>query len=142
MIENKEKKRCPLCNYVLNKRHEGLVCKNFRCKLYFKLGKGWVLLEKDKEEKYKFIFKYVFDRKRCNKDWLKFKSEILIRDNFHCKICEYDLKELYTERGNLEIHHILPHSTHPWLFFDPNNVITLCENCHKKIHSKDKYKFS
>lgn len=36
--------RCPLCNNVLYSKKCGLVCKNHRCALYWKLG-GWCLKE-------------------------------------------------------------------------------------------------
>ena len=38
--------RCPLCNNRLYPKKCGLVCKNFKCSLYWKLG-GWCLKDSD-----------------------------------------------------------------------------------------------
>lgn len=38
--------RCPLCNNRLYLKKCGLVCKNFKCSLYWKLG-GWYLKDSD-----------------------------------------------------------------------------------------------
>ena len=57
-----EEKKCPLCDHVLYRRYEGLVCKNHKCQLYFKLGKGWVLLKKTKrQENNEFVLKCIFN---------------------------------------------------------------------------------
>lgn len=33
---------CPVCKHKLFKKAVGLVCKNWKCSLYWKLKKGWV----------------------------------------------------------------------------------------------------
>lgn len=37
----KSELRCPSCNHILQEKKDGFVCKNWKCKLYWKLGKGW-----------------------------------------------------------------------------------------------------
>ena len=131
-----EKLRCPLCNHILYKRYEGWVCKNWKCKLYSKLAYGWVFLNKEKEEsKLFFTSKYDFNIEsfKNHKKWLELKS-ILLYEKKVCEICGSD--------KSLQVHHILPRSSNPELIMDKENLMVLCEECHKKIHAKDKYKFS
>ncbi len=129
------KKKCPLCNLTLIKRYEGLVCKNWKCKLYFKLERGWVYLKKEKRESYLFFAsKYDFDITsfRNKKRWLELKSKILYEKK-QCEIC--------SSKNLLHVHHILPRSSNPELTMDLENLMVLCENCHKKVHEKDKHKY-
>lgn len=69
-----------------------------------------------------------------NKDWLKVKRKVRIRDNFQCVQCESKI--------NLETHH---------LSYTKNGVsivgkeleyleclITVCETCHEEIHRNKK----
>lgn len=36
--------------------------------------------------------------------------------------------------GHLEAHHIFPVSKYHWLVADTDNMITLCQRCHRKYH--------
>lgn len=79
------------------------------------------------------------------KNW---RVSIFKRDNFTCRICGDN------KGGNLVAHHIYPFANiledfkiksiedayNCDILFDINNGITLCERCHKKIHSKCGYK--
>ena len=55
-------------------------------------------------------------------NWDKIRRWVLTRDNFRCKVCGL----------RLEVHHLIPvakggsHS--------PNNLVTVCSKCHKRIH--------
>jgi hypothetical protein len=129
------KNKCPICEHVLYKKYEGMVCKNFRCPLYFKLEIGWVYLDGKKERSMDFFgFKYQFDISRHEnlKRWLILKSEII----WEKKVCE-----ICSGKEFLHIHHILPRCKYPELTFDKENLMLLCKECHKKIHEEDKYKF-
>lgn len=128
----KDKDRCPICNSKLQKRWEGLVCRN-TCPLNFKLGCGWVYVQ-SKKNKLFWTLKYDFDIDRHEniKKWLFLKSK-MIYDKKYCEICGKD--------NFLQVHHILPRSSHPELSLDIENLMVLCKDCHKKIHEKDKYKF-
>lgn len=54
------------------------------------------------------------------------REQVLSRDGYKCKICGTG--------KNLLVHHI----TYRRLGNEPlEDLITLCESCHKKIHSKD-----
>lgn len=66
---------------------------------------------------------------------LKYKlwrESVFQRDEFTCKICK--------QKGRkLTAHHIKLFSKFPELRFDINNGLTLCWECHKKIHKSSKY---
>lgn len=57
-------------------------------------------------------------------------------DSNERKVCEICKSNRF-----LHVHHILPRSSHPELALDKDNLMVLCEECHKKIHSEDKYKY-
>lgn len=131
-----EKEKCPQCNHVLYKKYEGLVCKNWECKLYFKLGKGWVLLTKEKENSELFFtsqYDYNCENYNNRKGWLSLKSKILYLKKY-CEICN--------SKRFLQVHHILPRSSNPELAMDEENLMVLCKDCHKSIHSKDKHRYN
>lgn len=129
-----DKTKCPICNHKLQKKYEGMVC-IFGCPLFFKLGKGWVYIDNAKKNDPLFwAMKYNFNIQRHEniKKWLLLKSEIIYNKKV-CEICESD--------RFLHVHHILPRSSHPELGLDKDNLMVLCEDCHKKIHRNDKYCF-
>jgi len=127
--------KCPVCNHQLVERYEGLVCKNWKCSLYFKLEKGWVLMSGEKKDsKLFFTSGYDFDITSFkNKEkWLELKSKVLYETG-RCEICQSD--------RFLQVHHILSRSSNPELAMDRENLMVLCESCHKNMHKEDKYKF-
>lgn len=58
----------------------------------------------------------------------KFRKDVLKRDNFTCQLCGSNEK--------LEVHHKRPYAKYKTLRTTVSNGITLCEKCHKKIHSR------
>lgn len=56
--------------------------------------------------------------------WLELRSQVLLRDNFRCRECNY--------YKHLEVHHIIPKSKGGT--DEPSNLITLCQRCHGKKH--------
>jgi len=131
-----DKTRCPICKKKLQRRYEGMVCKNSMCPLYFKLERGWVYLNSEKKrntnffkDKYDFNIE-LFEKKKL---MLRKKSEILHKKGRICEICGNEVA--------IEVHHIIPRSKCPNLSLDIENLMILCNKCHKKIHMEDKYHF-
>lgn len=60
--------------------------------------------------------------------WRRKTTEILIRDDFTCRCCGEDKKQLH-------VHHLYyEKGLHVWEY-DNETLVTLCNNCHKIIHS-------
>ncbi len=134
---NCKEEKCPSCSKKLSKRHEGLVCRNHKCGLYFKLEKGWIYLNGQKKNNLNYFKdRYDFDIERFEntKKWLRKKIEILHKRGRKCEICSSEI--------SLQVHHIILRSENPILTFDDENLMVLCKECHKKMHSKDKWRFS
>lgn len=65
-----------------------------------------------------------------NSDKMKWwRVNVFERDDYTCQECGQ-------VGGELNAHHIKEFAKHPELRFDVNNGITICKNCHKKIHQK------
>jgi 5-methylcytosine-specific restriction endonuclease McrA len=65
-------------------------------------------------------------------EWGKRREEILLRDNFQCRVCG--------SRNQLQVHHRQYHFLNskgdfkkPWEY-DDINLITLCGSCHERGH--------
>ena len=61
------------------------------------------------------------------KNW---RSKVYKRDRRTCQICG--------SKKKIEAHHIRRWSEFPQLRFDPNNGVTLCRACHRKITNFEK----
>ena len=62
-------------------------------------------------------------------NWAKYrklKKEILIRDNYTCRICK--------AKKSRTTHHKKPRKLFPELCFKKSNIITVCRKCHINIH--------
>lgn len=62
------------------------------------------------------------------KAWRK---NVFMRDFYTCQHCQQ-------KSGKLEAHHIKEWAKHPDLRYDISNGITLCYDCHNKVHGKTK----
>jgi len=134
---------CPTCDHILSKRFEGYVCKNWKCVLYHKLERGWVLHVRDDDKSINFqIINNLWKRSgaEISLKWAKVKAKILKRDDYTCKLCGWNLANRLTN-GLLIVHHIVPAHKEMALYLDKDNCITVCQTCHDKLHSNDKYKF-
>lgn len=64
---------------------------------------------------------------RRSAEYQQWRSSVFVRDNFTCSACG--------SRGvKLNAHHIKRYCDYPDLRFDVDNGVTLCEECHKKLH--------
>ena len=57
------------------------------------------------------------------------KHTVKQRDKYKCVLCQ--------SNNNLHVHHIEPFSISKEKQFDENNLITLCEICHKLVHNNN-----
>ena len=79
---------------------------------------------------------------QIEKNWLELRREVqpelrsmvLERDEHKCIKCN--------SSENLQCHHILPVNIEPLLSADIDNCVTLCKECHIKVHKKDGCKYS
>ena len=62
--------------------------------------------------------------------WKELAKEILKRDKYHCKNCNSP----HTKTNKLVVHHKKEWSKYSELRFEPSNLLTLCEVCHRKAH--------
>jgi hypothetical protein len=70
--------------------------------------------------------------------WLELEREVqpelrqmvLERDSYKCVKCDNNIEEL-------QCHHIMPVNIEPLLSADIDNCITLCKDCHIKVHKQD-----
>jgi len=54
------------------------------------------------------------------------------RDNYTCQKCNKHIEDLKKKNIQLQVHHIKPRSQGGTNV--PNNLVTLCEHCHKQVH--------
>lgn len=66
---------------------------------------------------------------RKSSEYKQWRIAILSRDNYICQDCGQ-------RGGELNAHHIKSWAQYEELRFDTNNGITLCLECHKKVHKK------
>jgi len=72
----------------------------------------------------------LYDKIKQTDKYKLWRDEIYKRDYWTCQICGKHCK-----KGDIIAHHIKGFSEYPGLRFDVNNGITLCRNCHAKIHN-------
>lgn len=70
-------------------------------------------------------------RNRESKGYSEWRKAVFKRDNFTCRKCG-------KQGGTLNAHHIKPYAKYESLRTDINNGITLCVECHKKEHKKER----
>lgn len=69
-------------------------------------------------------------RKRNNYTYRKWREEVLNRDGNACTVCG--------STDNLQAHHVKPFAEYPDLRFDVDNGITLCRECHRRLHMEER----
>jgi len=64
--------------------------------------------------------------------WKELAKIILERDNYKCQKCGVG----HIMGNRLIVHHIKPWARYLKLWFEPSNLLVVCEKCHKIIHKK------
>lgn len=68
-----------------------------------------------------------------DKKWIKKRLNILKRDGYLCRNC----KRIGKEIGANTVHHVVPIEYAPERYLDSNNLISLCSECHNKMHNRN-----
>lgn len=99
-----------------------LSCAEFKELLSF-IGIGFNSTIRSKNYPYDII---PFDRYKFIKNYGFIRQMVLSRDNNQCQCCKGE--------SDLEVHHCFSFKNNLELGDNPNNMITLCRNCHEKYH--------
>ena len=62
--------------------------------------------------------------------WKGYSYSLIKERNFTCEDCG---KRFYNERNKLQVHHLVYRDVNPWSY-NPDEVVVLCEECHRKRH--------
>ena len=65
---------------------------------------------------------------RTDNDYTIFRSAVFDRDHYTCLVCREYID------AKLVAHHLDGYAKHVEWRIDPNNAVTLCEDCHKRFH--------
>lgn len=77
----------------------------------------------------KVCYTYSMVKSRLSKEYLKFKKDILERDNYCCQKCGKG-KFNMIKYPDLHVHHIKSWEDYPELRVSQENCIVLCRHCH------------
>lgn len=66
----------------------------------------------------------------CSPEYKEWRNTVFDRDNYTCQNC-------LNMGGTLNAHHIKPFAQYESLRFVVSNGITLCENCHYRLHGRN-----
>lgn len=92
------------------------------------------LTEQERQQK----IKKTYDELLTEQEWYNFRQKVIYdRGGYVCEFCK--------KKHNLQIHHKLYYKKpdkekiEPWLY-NMDEVLLLCDNCHKSVHKKNKMK--
>jgi len=61
-------------------------------------------------------------------EYVKLRDKKLKDVNYRCEIC--------FNKDGVQCHHIIPAATAPHLFYDPSNLVVLCQKHHAEVHRR------
>lgn len=67
--------------------------------------------------------------------WKKKRKAILKRDGYKCAYCKRFGRSTPADM----VHHIYPYETHKSLAYTNYNLISLCNECHNKMHNRENH---
>ena len=70
--------------------------------------------------------------------WRKRSALIKRRDGYECQRCKRFGRHIAAEH----VHHILPIEYYPEYRLEGWNLISLCKNCHNKMHDRDSHELT
>lgn len=87
-----------------------------------------------KEKVHKNIYKSKAGDLRNTYSWRKKREDIKARDKYICQVCKQDfIKSMKPINNNgIQVHHITPYAESEELFYDDDNLITLCRYHHER----------
>ena len=62
--------------------------------------------------------------------WRGFSYSLIKERDFKCEDCG---RQFYNQRNKLQVHHLVYRDVNPWSY-KPEELVVLCEECHKKRH--------
>lgn len=68
-------------------------------------------------------------KERSSSRYKRWRDAVFVRDDYTCQNCG-------RRGGSLNAHHISPWANDKERRYDVSNGVTLCEQCHKKVHSR------
>ena len=68
-------------------------------------------------------------KKEKRERFRQWKKPLLVANDYRCQLCGIQM------RTGLHLHHVLPYARFPELEFDTRNVLVLCNDCHREIHT-------
>lgn len=88
--------------------------------------------QKEHSRAYRYIEDYQDDVKiiRRSGAYANWRKTVFERDDYTCQVCGQVC-------GKLNAHHIRRFADYPELRLEVTNGITLCEDCHRKLHRKE-----
>ena len=64
--------------------------------------------------------------------WQQLREFVFVRDKFRCAEC----KKVIADKGMLVCRHKLPHQDDAALFWEVDNLITVCADCHYEVSAE------
>lgn len=127
-FRNKDKYYCGDCAFIEGFIDEYTLKKKFYYFIPFEIVGHPII----KNNKVIFVSDSYFKKKKTREErrtpeYYKWRKSVFERDNYTCQVCGQ-------VGGSLNAHHIELFSKNIEKRIDINNGITLCINCHKKIH--------
>jgi 5-methylcytosine-specific restriction endonuclease McrA len=111
------------CNELVKKEDKYCEAHMKQKKVFIKESHKWYKKNRDDDWEQKFY---------NSKHWERARDNALDRDKYLCKMCYREKKITKADM----VHHIIELKENRELGLDEENLISLCDACHKKVHAK------